>query len=41
MTWTYLLFTFVLLAFSLTGSGLFAVPPGVKQGGFIGDVLFA
>ncbi|MDQ0618004.1 iron uptake transporter deferrochelatase/peroxidase subunit [Arthrobacter globiformis] len=24
-----------------TGSGLFAVPPGVKQGGFIGEGLFA
>jgi deferrochelatase/peroxidase EfeB len=24
-----------------TGSGLFAVPPGVRQGGFVGDTLFA
>ncbi len=24
-----------------TGSGLFAVPPGIKQGGFIGEGLFA
>jgi deferrochelatase/peroxidase EfeB len=24
-----------------TGSGLFAVPPGVGQGGFVGDTLFA
>ncbi|MET4096303.1 deferrochelatase/peroxidase EfeB [Arthrobacter sp. UYCu712] len=24
-----------------TGSGLFAVPPGVKPGGFIGEGLFA
>lgn len=24
-----------------TGSGLFAVPPGVQQGGFIGEGLFA
>ncbi len=24
-----------------TGSGLFAVPPGIKAGGFIGEGLFA
>ena len=24
-----------------TGSGLFAVPPGVRQGGFVGETLFA
>jgi deferrochelatase/peroxidase EfeB len=24
-----------------TGSGLFAVPPGIRQGGFIGEGLFA
>jgi deferrochelatase/peroxidase EfeB len=24
-----------------TGSGLFAVPPGVQLGGFVGDTLFA
>jgi deferrochelatase/peroxidase EfeB len=23
-----------------TGSGLFAVPPGVRKGGFVGDALF-
>jgi deferrochelatase/peroxidase EfeB len=24
-----------------TGSGLFAVPPGVRDGGFVGDTLLA
>jgi deferrochelatase/peroxidase EfeB len=24
-----------------TGSGLWAVPPGVRRGGFVGDTLFA
>jgi deferrochelatase/peroxidase EfeB len=24
-----------------TGSALFAVPPGVRKGGFLGDTLFA